>query len=215
METIEPTSCSCDSENTSTVLWVQFSYCKLCDSLDLWGKNWIIFQYFGAVGFEMQRHIFGMMVLHLDSTPNCMHLCWKKGDKSNLEKFFFFPNCAFFLPVSVDWFVFMTQMSPKQVPTGQKRKLSEGSCFSSEFNPTPNSSRQDLDTSCHGKLVFQKHLKEEFILSSKINPRTCHTISTWCAVLVADCKEQADTFKMFSLSESFTLVLAIVVISRL
>lgn len=155
------------------------------------------------------------MVLHLDNTPNCMHLCWKKGDKSNLEKFFFSPQlCILF--ASQCWLVCIYDPDvPQTSPNRAEEEVIWGKLIFFEFNPTPHSSRQDLDTSCHGKLVFQKHFKEEFILSSKINPRTCHTISTWCAVLVADCKEQADTFKMFSLSESFTLVPAIVVISRL
>lgn len=172
------------------------------------GKNWVIFQCFGALGFEMQRHIFGAVLLHLDNTLNCMYLCWKKEEKGNLESFF--QLCI--VSASLNWLVFMTQMSPKQVPTGQKRKPSKGTCFFFQRSALPLTLVGKIWTHIVPWNVGFPEKFERRIYSYSQNKPKAMSYHFHLVCWVADCKEQAQTFKMFSLGGSFTSVSAIVVI---
>ena len=135
----------------------------------------------------------------------------KEGGKS-LEKYFF-QLCI--LSVNLSWLICI--YDPDVSIAGPNRTEEEaiwGKLLFSRGQPYPLVQwARSGHTSCHGNLVFQRNLNEEFIFIPKINLKTCHTISMWCAVWVADCKEETSTFKVFFLSESFTLVSAIVVIS--
>lgn len=124
--------------------------------------------------WNAKAHIWNCVILlHLDNTPDCMQPCWKMGERRNLEKFFF-PQL--YIPsANHSWLVvFMTQMSPKQGPTGWKRKQSEGGCFFPEVTPTLSFRWvRSGHTACHGELVFLKNLREEFICIPQTNLRTC------------------------------------------
>lgn len=144
------------------------------------GKNWVVFWYFGALGFEIQRYVFGTVLFYyIWTTPQTVCNFVERRRKEEILRRLFSPNYTSLLPITPAWFVFMTQMSPKHVPTGWKGRQYEGSCFFFRRSVLPLALVGEIWTHINrGKLVFQKQLKEEFILIPKIHPWTCHTIST-------------------------------------
>lgn len=149
------------------------------------GKNWVIFWYFGALGFEMQRYVFGTVLFyHIWTTPQTVCNLLKEGGKKKSWEVFFpqtiHPFCQSLLPDLYLWLRCPQSRSRQDGRGGNMREV----VFFFRRSVLPLALVGEIWTHInHGKLVFQKKffqkkLKEEFILIPKIHPWTCHTIST-------------------------------------
>lgn len=167
------------------------SYHKLCAPLDSWGRmGWfssiLVLWDLKCKGSYLELCYFITFGQH----PRLYATLLKEGGKKKSWEVFFSPNCTTLLPITPAWFVFITQMSPKQVPTGWKRKQSEGSRFFPEVSLTSSASRWDLDTYQPWKVGFPEKLEKEIYSYSQNTPAgmSYHFHSVCWG---ANCKEQA------------------------